>query len=253
MKSTACLALAALFTAGVQANDNGLGLTPPQGWRSWNLYGNNVNQSLIMDIMTGMTKKRGTPAVSLQDLGYGDVGLDDNWQACGSPEAAEGMHYHDAKGNPIVNLKTFPDFTKVTRGHFHTMHTSIAIASVPSHTIHLCPIRRALHETLWPMAACPFHNYASIAISRLSPPRLKKWRALRETRWPTAADDRSRAQPRAHLRLVRQQLRLLGPLRAGLGAGEKDAKLAQKLGQLQPFLAAFPQECVGQLASSGPA
>ena len=127
MKSTACLALSALFTAGVQANDNGLGLTPPQGWRSWNLYGNNVNQSLIMDIMTGMTKKRGTPAVSLQDLGYGDVGLDDNWQACGSPEAAEGMHYHDAKGNPIVNLKTFPDFTKVT-GHFHTMYTSIAIA-----------------------------------------------------------------------------------------------------------------------------
>jgi hypothetical protein len=35
---------------------------------------------------------------------------------------------------------------------------------------------------------------------------------------------------------------------------EKDAKLAQKLGQLQPFTAAvFPQECMGQLASSGPA
>ena len=28
----------------------------------------------------------------------------------------------------------------------------------------------------------------------------------------------------------------------------KDAKLAQKLGQLQPFIAAFPQECMGQLA-----
>ena len=33
---------------------------------------------------------------------------------------------------------------------------------------------------------------------------------------------------------------------------EKDAKLAQKLGQLQPFLAEFPQECAGQLASFGP-
>jgi hypothetical protein len=31
--------------------------------------------------------------------------------------------------------------------------------------------------------------------------------------------------------------------------GEKDAKLAQKLGQLQPFRAVFPQECMGQLAS----
>ena len=31
------------------------------------------------------------------------------------------------------------------------------------------------------------------------------------------------------------------------------AKLAQKLGQLQPFIAVFPPECAGQLASSGPA
>jgi hypothetical protein len=33
---------------------------------------------------------------------------------------------------------------------------------------------------------------------------------------------------------------------------EKDTKLTQKLGQLQPFMAVFPPECVGQLASSGP-
>jgi len=39
------------------ANDNGLGLTPPRGWRSWNLYGNNVNQTLITGIMDGMVKK----------------------------------------------------------------------------------------------------------------------------------------------------------------------------------------------------
>ena len=35
-------------------------------------------------------------------------------------------------------------------------------------------------------------------------------------------------------------------------SSEKDAKLAQKLGQLQPFIAVFPVECVGQLASFGP-
>ena len=33
---------------------------------------------------------------------------------------------------------------------------------------------------------------------------------------------------------------------------EKDAKLAQKLGQRQPFLAAFPPECTGQLGPFGP-
>jgi hypothetical protein len=32
----------------------------------------------------------------------------------------------------------------------------------------------------------------------------------------------------------------------------KPTKLAQKLGQLQPSVAAFPPECTGQLASFGP-
>jgi hypothetical protein len=35
-------------------------------------------------------------------------------------------------------------------------------------------------------------------------------------------------------------------------ASEKATKLAHKLGQLQPFTAVFPHECMGQLASSGP-
>ena len=35
-------------------------------------------------------------------------------------------------------------------------------------------------------------------------------------------------------------------------ASEKAAKLAQNLGQLQPFIAVFPQECMGQLAYFGP-
>ena len=32
----------------------------------------------------------------------------------------------------------------------------------------------------------------------------------------------------------------------------KESKLAQKLGQLHPFIAVLPQECMGQLASFGP-
>jgi hypothetical protein len=33
---------------------------------------------------------------------------------------------------------------------------------------------------------------------------------------------------------------------------EEDAKLAQELGQLQLFIAVFPQESIGQLAFFGP-
>ena len=51
---------------------------------------------------------------SLCDLGYCDVGLDDNWQECDSPDAAPGMHYHDVDGNPIVNKDRFPSFKNMT-------------------------------------------------------------------------------------------------------------------------------------------
>jgi hypothetical protein len=37
-----------------------------------------------------------------------------------------------------------------------------------------------------------------------------------------------------------------------VGRSERDANLAQKLGQLQPLTAVFPRECMGQLASFGP-
>ena len=125
MKSTACLALAALFTAGVQANDNGLGLTPPQGWRSWNLYGNNVNQSLITGIMDGMVKKHsygGSKETSLcEGFGYCDVGLDDHWQMCGSPDAAPGMNYHAKNGTPLINYERFPSLGDMVK-HAHALN-----------------------------------------------------------------------------------------------------------------------------------
>ena len=103
------------------AYDNGLALTPPQGWRSWNLYLGNVNQTQITNIMDGMVRKHRNRKdhlgniVSLADLGYRDVGLDDTWQRCNSPFAAEGMHYHDQHGNPIVNENRFPSLSEMTR------------------------------------------------------------------------------------------------------------------------------------------
>jgi hypothetical protein len=42
------------------------------------------------------------------------------------------------------------------------------------------------------------------------------------------------------------------PTHGGGGESEKDAKLAQKLAQLQPFIALLPHECMGQLASFRP-
>mmetsp|Transcript_62276 Transcript_62276/g.131662 ORF Transcript_62276/g.131662 Transcript_62276/m.131662 type:complete len:436 (+) Transcript_62276:88-1395(+) len=109
------VSLVLLSFNGVVGIDNGLGLTPPMGWRSWNLFGENVDQSLLTSIMDGMVARKrqvdGFPK-SLCDLGYCDVGLDDNWQACGKGE--DGYQYHDHLGQPIVNLDRFPNMKNMT-------------------------------------------------------------------------------------------------------------------------------------------
>ena len=99
------------------ANDNGLAIKPPLGWRSWNLYGQHVNQQLIMESWMVWYKGHALLMVSqtLCDLSYCDVGLDDNWQLCGAPNAAPGMNYHDKDGNPIVNLDGSSDFNNTMR------------------------------------------------------------------------------------------------------------------------------------------
>ena len=58
---------------------------------------------------------------------------------------------------------------------------------------------------------------------------------------------RRRAQPAACNQTLAE-----GITGRGWSGSEKATELAQNLGQLQPFLAAFPQECMGQLASFGP-
>lgn len=109
-----------LFIPFVVAIDNGLGITPPMGWRSWNLYGRNVNQKLIMDQMTALvTKKRmvNGKLMSLKDLGYTDVGLDDAWQKCGSYGPNKNS-YHEETGQPVVDKSVFPDMKQMT-DHAH--------------------------------------------------------------------------------------------------------------------------------------
>jgi hypothetical protein len=102
----------------VHAMDNGIALLPPMGWRSWNLYGGSIDQVKMTAILTGMVQRTRQDHtgqwVSLCDLGYCNVGLDDVWQACDSPLAAEGMHYHDGQGRPLVNLERFPSLTNMT-------------------------------------------------------------------------------------------------------------------------------------------
>ena len=52
---------------------------------------------------------------SLLDHGYISIGLDDNWQACGT--GINGS-FHDAQGHPLINTASFPDMkSMVAHGH----------------------------------------------------------------------------------------------------------------------------------------
>jgi len=99
---------------------NGRALTPPMGWRSWNAFGNRISQEMMNDAMDALTAKEWDVGVgvedkvSLADVGYASVGVDEGWEGC--HEGVNGTQ-HDADGYPVVNKK-FPDLKSlVDRGH----------------------------------------------------------------------------------------------------------------------------------------
>ncbi|MHC4676844.1 MAG: hypothetical protein ACYTBZ_30545, partial [Planctomycetota bacterium] len=53
--------------------ENGLARTPPMGWNSWNRFGCNISESLIMEIADAMVTS------GMKDAGYLYVNIDDCW------------------------------------------------------------------------------------------------------------------------------------------------------------------------------
>lgn len=142
---------------------DGLARTPPMGWRSWNEYGKEILESDMRDTAAAVAAKRdvstGLPislwnraldyvgmcgqvcetSVSLLDLGYNDVGLDDNWQACGQ---GVGNSFHDKDGNPLLNKERFPDM----KGMVDYIH-SLGLKAGWYHNNCICQEKNA---DLWP-------------------------------------------------------------------------------------------------------
>ncbi len=60
--------------------NNGVALTPPMGWSSWNLFATKINEDLIKEIADAMDKS------GLREAGYNYVNIDDCWQASSRDE-----------------------------------------------------------------------------------------------------------------------------------------------------------------------
>ncbi len=89
---------------------NGVARKPPMGWRSWNAFGNRINQDQMVLAAEALAAKNRTVAhrsnkVSLCELGYCSVGVDEGWEGCGL--GVNGTQ-HAADGTPVI-AQTFPD------------------------------------------------------------------------------------------------------------------------------------------------
>eukprot|EP00035_Acanthoeca_spectabilis_P009817 m.173365 g.173365 ORF g.173365 m.173365 type:complete len:420 (-) comp14846_c0_seq1:71-1330(-) len=110
------------LVVGVAGLDNGLALTPPRGWRSWNCDHGDVNDTTIRRVVDAVTAKSrmvdGTPT-SLLDVGFSHVGVDDGWQLCNAGRSVKGKpSFHAADGTPLVNQSRFPSLKDlVDYGH----------------------------------------------------------------------------------------------------------------------------------------
>lgn len=54
--------------------DNGVGLTPPMGWNTWNTFECNISETLIRETADKMVE------LGLDKVGYKYINLDDCWQ-----------------------------------------------------------------------------------------------------------------------------------------------------------------------------
>lgn len=141
--TTVCLALP--LSAAI---DNGLGVTPPKGWRSWNFYLSTVNQTVMkaqMDAAVDKSRSVNGVPTSLAELGYDLIAMDDGWQKCNcstrgdldgslptcnncmsekyGPGSGGGCSFHSdgsrgPVGTPVVDTRRFPNMSAlVFYGH----------------------------------------------------------------------------------------------------------------------------------------
>jgi alpha-galactosidase len=94
------LALASM--SRLQAAD-GLALTPPMGWNSWNKFGCNVSEQLIERTADAMV------ASGMKDAGYQYVVIDDCWQVS-----------RDADGRIVADAERFPHGMKAVADYVHS-------------------------------------------------------------------------------------------------------------------------------------
>lgn len=93
--------------------DNGVALTPPMGWSSWNLFRNKINENLIYETALAMKNS------GLADCGYVYVNLDDCWMSS----------MRDENGKLQSDFVTFPSGIKSLADKVNALGMKLGIYS----------------------------------------------------------------------------------------------------------------------------
>ncbi|XP_058005208.1 alpha-galactosidase 1 [Hevea brasiliensis] len=91
--------------------DNGLGLTPPMGWNSWNHFHCQINEKIVKETADALV------STGLAQLGYVYVNIDDCW----------GESKRDQQGNLVANKTTFPSGIKALADYVHSKGLKLGI------------------------------------------------------------------------------------------------------------------------------
>jgi alpha-galactosidase len=95
-----------------RALENGLALTPPMGWNSWNRFACNVTEDLVKSAADALVSS------GMKDAGYEYVVIDDCWQVS-----------RDAAGDIVADTKTFPSGIKALADYIHSRGLKFGIYS----------------------------------------------------------------------------------------------------------------------------
>lgn len=87
--------------------------TPPMGWSSWNTFGEDINEQIVMETADAMAE------LGLRDLGYTYVSIDDCWA----------LHERDAEGRMVADPAKFPSGMKALGDYIHERGLKFGIYS----------------------------------------------------------------------------------------------------------------------------
>ncbi|WP_407429935.1 glycoside hydrolase family 27 protein [Arcticibacter sp.] len=115
-----CLVVLSALEAGAQGNNyiqdytkfDGLALTPPMGWNSWNKFACNINETLIREIADVMVSS------GMRDAGYEYINLDDCWHGD-----------RDSLGFIQPDAERFPSGMKALADYIHSKGLKMGLYS----------------------------------------------------------------------------------------------------------------------------